>query len=64
MPESRGIGLMGVAKVDADHVANMMIRRSHAGFLVYLKSALGHWSLKKQTTVESSRAVSVLSLSP
>ena len=43
-----------VAKVDADHVANTITRRSCTGFLVYLNSALVHWSSKKQTSVESS----------
>ena len=54
MPEPRGIGLTMVAKVDADHAADTIARRSHMGFLVYLNSALVYWSSKKQTSVELS----------
>ena len=54
MPEPRGIGLTMVAKVDADHAADTITRRSHTGFLVHLNSTLVYWSSKKQTSVESS----------
>ena len=54
MPEPRGVGLIVVAKVDADHAANTITRRSRTGFLVYLNSGLVYWSSKKQTSVESS----------
>ena len=54
MPESRRIGLTMIAKVDADHAADTITRRSRTGFLVYLNSALVYWSSKKQTSVESS----------
>ena len=40
MPEPRGIGLTMVAKVDADHAADTITRRSHTGFLVHLNSTL------------------------
>ena len=42
------------AKVDADHAAGTVTRRSRTGFLVFLNSALIHWWSKKQTSVESS----------
>ena len=54
IPEPCGIRLTVVAKVDAEHAANMVTRRSCTGFLVYLNSALVYWSSKKQTSVESS----------
>ena len=54
MPEPHGIGLTMIAKVDADHAADTITRRSRTGFLVYLNSALVYWSSKKQTSVESS----------
>ena len=54
MPEPCGIGLTMVAKVDADHTADTITRRSRTGFLVYLNSALVYWSSKKQTSVVSS----------
>ena len=54
MPESRGVGFTMRAKVDADHAADTMTRRSRTGFLVFLNSALIYWWSKKQTSVESS----------
>ena len=54
MPEPRGVGPQIVAKVDADHAADTIMRRSRTGFLVYLNCALVYWHSKKQTSVESS----------
>ena len=54
MPEPRGVGPQIVAKVDADHAADTITRRSRTGFLVYLNCALVYWHSKKQTSVESS----------
>ena len=54
MPEPQGMGFIMRAKVDADHAADTVTRRSQTGFLVFLNSALIHWSSKKQTSVESS----------
>ena len=54
MPEPRGIGFTMRAKVDADHAADTVTRRSRTGFLVYLNCAPIYWSSKKQTSVESS----------
>ena len=42
------------AKVDADHAADTVTRRSRTGFLVYLNSALIFWFSKKQNSCESS----------
>ena len=54
MPEPRGQGFTMSAKVDADHAADTVTRRSRTGFLVYLNSALVYWLSKKQISVESS----------
>ena len=42
------------AKVDADHTADTVTRRSRMGFLVYLNSGVVYWWSKKQTDVELS----------
>jgi hypothetical protein len=47
-------GFVVRAKVDADHAADTVTRRSRTGFLVYLNSAPIYWSSKKQNSVESS----------
>jgi hypothetical protein len=54
MPEPRGQGFTISAKVDADHAADSVTRRSRTGFLVFINSALVYWLSKKQTSVESS----------
>ena len=54
MPQPRGFGFVIRAKVDADHAADTVTRRSRTGFLVYLNSAPIYWMSKKQTSVESS----------
>ena len=54
MPEPRGLGFTISAKVDADHAADTVTRRSRTGFLVYCNSALVYWFSKKQTSIESS----------
>jgi hypothetical protein len=54
MPEPRGFGFVIRAKVDADHAADTVTRRSRTGFLVYLNCALVQWFSKKQNYVESS----------
>ena len=46
------------AKVDADHAADMVTRRSLTGFLVYLNCSLIFWFSKKQSSCESSTFVS------
>ena len=42
------------AKVDADHAADTVTRRSRTGFIIYLNCAPIYWHSKKQTSVESS----------
>jgi hypothetical protein len=53
-PEPRGLGFRIIAKVDADHAADTVTRRSRTGFLVLLNGALIYWFSKKQNSVESS----------
>ena len=55
MPHPQGLGFVLQAKVDADHVADTVPRRSRACFLVYLNFTTVYWFSKKQTSVESSR---------
>ena len=47
MPESRGIGLIMRAYVDADHVGDSVTCKLRTGFLIYLNSALIYWHSKK-----------------
>ena len=54
MPEPRGRGFVMSAKVDADHAADTVTRRSRTGFIVYLNCAMIYWSSKKQASCESS----------
>ena len=54
MPEPRGHGFIMRAKVEADHAADTVSRRSRTGLLIYLNCALVYWWSKKQTSVESS----------
>ena len=54
MPEPRGLGFTIVAKVDADHASDTVIRRSRTGILVYLNCSLIHWWRKKLASIESS----------
>ena len=54
MPEPQAMGFVMRAKVDADHAADTVTRRSRMGFLVYLNSGLVYWWSKKQTGMESS----------
>ena len=54
LPEPQGMGFVMRAKVDVDHAADTVTRRSMTGFLVYLNSGLVYWWSKKQTSMESS----------
>ena len=54
MLEPRGFGFVIRAKVDADHGADTVTRRSRTGFLVYINSALVYFMSKKQTSIETS----------
>ena len=53
IPQPRGLGFTMRARVDADHVSDTISRRSRTIFVVYLNHALVYWSLKKNTSVES-----------
>jgi hypothetical protein len=53
-PESRGMGFVMRAYVDADHASNTVTRRSRTGFIVYLNNAPIFWYSKKQSTIETS----------
>ena len=54
VPEPRGFGFSIRGKVDADHAADKLTRRSRTGFLIYINFALVYWFSKKQASVESS----------
>lgn len=54
MPTPRGLGFTTQAKVDADHAADTVTRRSRTGLIVYLNCSPIYWLSKKQTSVESS----------
>ena len=54
MPTPLGKGFKMQAFVDSDHAGDQVTRRSRTGFLVYLNNTLIYWTLKKQTTVETS----------
>jgi hypothetical protein len=55
MPQPRGLGFTIRAKVNADHAADTVTRRSRStGYLVYLNSSLVCWNSRKQASVESS----------
>ena len=54
MPQPRGAGFITRAKVDADHAADVITRRSRTGFIVCAKCAPMFWHSKKQNSVESS----------
>jgi hypothetical protein len=54
MPEPRGMGFTMRAKVDADHAADTVTRRSRTGFVIYLNCAPIYWSSKKPTTIVES----------
>ena len=53
-PEPRGLGFIVRAKVDANHAACTVTRRSRTGFFVWINCALVYWWSKKQTSVETS----------
>eukprot|EP00957_Ditylum_brightwellii_P098191 7481439-Ditylum_brightwellii.AAC.1 len=54
MPESRGIGFVMRAKVDAYHAGDTITRQSRTGYIVYLNSAPIYWMSKQQTSIETS----------
>ena len=54
LPTPLGKGFVMRVFVDSDHAGDQITRRSQTGFIVYLNNALIYWTLKKQTTVETS----------
>ena len=54
MPEPLGAPVKMVAFVDSNHAGNVVTRRSHSGFLVFIQNALMYSFSKKQNTVEAS----------
>ena len=41
-------------QVNSDHAGDLVTRRSRSGYLVWLQSSLIYWTLKKQTTINTS----------
>ena len=54
MPETKGLGFILCAKVDADHASDTITRCSRTGVLVNLNCEPIYWWTKKKTSVESS----------
>ena len=53
-PEARGKPVQINMFVDASHAANVVNRRSHTGFIIFIGRAPIVWYSKKQNTIESS----------
>ena len=54
MPEPLGCPVKVLAFVDSDHAGNVVTRRSHTGYFVFIQNALMYSFSKKQNTVEAS----------
>ena len=54
MPEPLGAPVKILAFVDSNHAGNVVTRRSHSGFLVFIQNTLMNSFRKKQNTVEAS----------
>ena len=54
MPKPRGAGFVTRAKLDDDHAADDITRRSKTGFIVCANWAPMCWHSKKQNSVKSS----------
>ena len=54
MPEPLGQPVMQSAFVDSDHAGNVVTRRSHTGYFIFLNNAMIVSFSKRQNTVESS----------
>jgi hypothetical protein len=54
MPKVCGPSMTMRVYVDADHVGDLLTRRSRTGFIVFLNGAPIYWSSKKQTSCETS----------
>ena len=53
-PKSLGEAVKLTCYVDANHAGNMITRRSHTGFVIFVNSAPVIWWSKRQNTVETS----------
>ena len=53
MPEPLGNPVTISAFVDANHAGNVVTRRSHSGFIIFVQNAPIIWFSKRQNTVES-----------
>eukprot|EP00957_Ditylum_brightwellii_P095705 7292199-Ditylum_brightwellii.AAC.1 len=53
LPESRGMGFVTRANVDADHTGDSITRQFWSGFIIYLTSAPINWISKKETCRET-----------
>jgi len=53
-PEPLGNPVKMTCFVDASHAGNLVTRRSHTGFIIYLNNSPISWFSKRQNTVESS----------
>ena len=54
MPEPLGVPVRMSAWVDSDHAGNVVTRRSHTGYMIFINNALMYSFSKKQNTVEAS----------
>ncbi len=54
MPQARGPNVHLSCFVDAVHAGNLLTRRSHTGFVIYMNNSPIVWYSKRQNTVESS----------
>ena len=54
MPEPLGKAVKMTCFVDASHAGDLVTRRSHTGFIIYLNNAPIDWYSKRQNTVETS----------
>ena len=54
MPEPLGYPVKVTAFVDSDHAGNVVTRRSHSGYFIFIQNALMFSFSKKQNTVEAS----------
>ena len=54
IPRPRVISVVTSAFVEASHGANMVIRRSHSGYVLFINRAPVKWISKRQQTVDTS----------
>ena len=54
MPQPRGRSVTTTAFVDSSHAANLVTRKSHSGFIIFVNKAPITWFSKRTSTVETS----------